>query len=239
MEPKIFLSHLAESCIYKFTPEYNRIMSPGYPNNYPRSNIVCQYFFEVTKGKAISYQFSYMSLNAGLFCGDFIKFYDLISGMEKKLCRSQTGDVWITRGNKALMTFKFDSSLTSNGFSGYFFESTRREYRIEIAVDCSKKECSFWYFLLSFFFSFKRLRHVPPPLASEIQKIFGNFKTLYQLRMCMITSCDLNISVHRKNIKLCPPIESLPTTPLAWSIHIECDVFVHWSHATSLNWSLK
>ena len=28
------------------------------------------------------------------------------------------------------------------------------------------------------------------PLAPEIQKIFGNFKTLYQLRMCMMTSCD-------------------------------------------------
>ena len=46
--------------------------------------------------------------------------------------------------------------------------------------------------------------HVPP-LASEIQKIFGNFKTLYQLRMCLMTSCNLNLSIRRKNIKLCPP----------------------------------
>ena len=56
--------------------------------------------------------------------------------------------------------------------------------------------------------------HVPS-LASEIQEIFGNLKALYHLRMCVMMSCDLNISVHRKNIKLCPPsIESLPTTPL-------------------------
>ena len=43
------------------------------------------------------------------------------------------------------------------------------------------------------------------PLASEIQKIFGNFKTLYQLRICVMTSCDLNVNVRRKNIKLCSP----------------------------------
>ena len=42
------------------------------------------------------------------------------------------------------------------------------------------------------------------PLASEIQEIFGNFKTLYQLHMCVITSCDLNVNVGRKDIKLCP-----------------------------------
>ena len=32
--------------------------------------------------------------------------------------------------------------------------------------------------------------------------------------MCMMTSWDLNVNIHRKNIKLCPPIESLPTMPL-------------------------
>ena len=56
-----------------------------------------------------------------------------------------------------------------------------------------------------------------PLLASEIQKIFENFKTLYQLRMCMMTSCDLNVSFRRKNLKLCLPIESLPTMPLTIS----------------------
>ena len=51
------------------------------------------------------------------------------------------------------------------------------------------------------------------PLASEI---FRNFKTLYLLRMCVMMSCDLNVSVRRKNIKLCPPYESLPTTLLGY-----------------------
>ena len=36
--------------------------------------------------------------------------------------------------------------------------------------------------------------HVPP-LASEIQKILGNFKTLYQLRMCMMTLSFRNFQV--------------------------------------------
>ena len=37
-----------------------------------------------------------------------------------------------------------------------------------------------------------------------IQEIFGNFNTLYQLRMCVMTSWDLNVYVRRKNFKLCP-----------------------------------
>ena len=61
------------------------------------------------------------------------------------------------------------------------------------------------------------------PLTSEIQEIFGNFRTLFQMRMCMMTSWDLNVNVRRKNIKMCPPIESLPTTPLATRI------FVHYT----------
>ena len=43
------------------------------------------------------------------------------------------------------------------------------------------------------------------PLASEIQEMFRNFKTLYQLRMYVMTSWDLNVNVRRKNIKLSPP----------------------------------
>ena len=54
------------------------------------------------------------------------------------------------------------------------------------------------------------------PLVSEIQKILRHFKTLFELRMCVMTSCDLNVSIRRKNIKLCLPLptESLPTMPL-------------------------
>ena len=66
------------------------------------------------------------------------------------------------------------------------------------------------------------------PLASEIQKIFGYFRTLYQLRMCVMTSCDLNVSVRRNNIKLCPPIESLLTTPL-WRAYFVCNR--SWAHS--------
>ena len=51
------------------------------------------------------------------------------------------------------------------------------------------------------------------PLASEILKIFGNFKTLYQLRMYVMMSCDLNIRVRRKNIKLCPQLNPYPRRP--------------------------
>ena len=56
--------------------------------------------------------------------------------------------------------------------------------------------------------------HVLPPNVGNFREIFGNFKALYQLRVCVMTSCDLNVTVRRKNIKLCPPFESLPTTPL-------------------------
>ena len=52
-----------------------------------------------------------------------------------------------------------------------------------------------------------------PLLASEIQKIFGNVKTLYQLRMCVMTSWDLIVYVRRKNIKLCPPLSPYPRRP--------------------------
>ena len=48
------------------------------------------------------------------------------------------------------------------------------------------------------------------PLASETQEVFGNFKTLYQLRMCVMTSWDLNVYVRRKIIKLCPRLSSYP-----------------------------
>ena len=57
--------------------------------------------------------------------------------------------------------------------------------------------------------------HMLPILASEIQNIFGNFKTLYQLRMCVMTSCDLNVNTRRKNIKLCPPLSPYLRRP--WS----------------------
>ena len=36
--------------------------------------------------------------------------------------------------------------------------------------------------------------------------------------MCVMTSWDLNVYIRWKNIKLCPPIESLPTTPLVGTI---------------------
>ena len=51
------------------------------------------------------------------------------------------------------------------------------------------------------------------PLASEIQKIFRNFRTLYQLRMCVMTSWDMNVNVRRKNIKMCPPLSPYPQCP--------------------------
>ena len=57
-------------------------------------------------------------------------------------------------------------------------------------------------------------------VASEIQKIFGNFKTLYQLRMCVTTSRYLNVNVRQKNIKLCPP-HWVPTRDApVWHIYI-------------------
>ena len=54
------------------------------------------------------------------------------------------------------------------------------------------------------------------PLASESQDIFGNFKTLYQLRMCVMMSWDLNVYVRRKNIKLCPPMMPLCFSSYQW-----------------------
>ena len=52
--------------------------------------------------------------------------------------------------------------------------------------------------------------HVPP---RKFGNFFGNFKTLYQLRMCLMTSYDLNVSVRWKNIKLCPPLSPYPRRP--------------------------
>ena len=63
--------------------------------------------------------------------------------------------------------------------------------------------------------------HVPTPLASEIQNIFGNFKTLYQLRMCVMTSYGLNVTFIGKILNCAPSIESLPTTPLSRR-HCQC-----------------
>ena len=51
------------------------------------------------------------------------------------------------------------------------------------------------------------------PLTSEIQEIFRNFKTLYQLRMCVMTSWDLNVYIRWKNSKLCPPLSPYPRRP--------------------------
>ena len=45
----------------------------------------------------------------------------------------------------------------------------------------------------------------------------GNFrkfeKTLYQLRMCVMMSWNLNVNVRQKNIKLCPPLSPYPRRP--------------------------
>ena len=52
------------------------------------------------------------------------------------------------------------------------------------------------------------------PLASEIQNIFGNFKPLYQLRMYMMTSWDLNVNVCQKTLNCAPngvPTHDTPT----------------------------
>ena len=66
------------------------------------------------------------------------------------------------------------------------------------------------------------------PLASEIQEIFGNFKALYQLRKCVMTSWDLNVCVRRKNIKLCPPPSMfsyhLGRFPQSRMIHTNCRI---------------
>ena len=42
---------------------------------------------------------------------------------------------------------------------------------------------------------------------------FQNFKALYQLRMCVMTSWDLNVMFRWKNIKLCPPLSPYPRCP--------------------------
>ena len=42
------------------------------------------------------------------------------------------------------------------------------------------------------------------PLASEIWKIFGNFKTLYQMRMCVMTSWDFDVNVPQKILNCTP-----------------------------------
>jgi len=114
----------AEDCNYNITREFNRIASPGYPHSYP-NNVVCNYFIEVAKDNAIQVQFTYMSLATNPLCGDVITFYDMSNGMEKRLCENQNGVVWTSRGNKARLTFKSDSSLTLKGFSGYAFEIVR------------------------------------------------------------------------------------------------------------------
>ncbi|KAL9950434.1 hypothetical protein ACROYT_G042929 [Oculina patagonica] len=110
---------------------FNKLTSPGYPNNYP-NNMDCTYLVRIPHGRALRIYFDIFKVDD---CGyDYLRITNERNQTFGSFCGDKSGHYVHVTGQYAVITFHSDSSITDQGYQLFFYDvsngnvSTSRPY---------------------------------------------------------------------------------------------------------------
>ena len=124
----IIINSILIGCNTRLTSSSGTFNSPNYPSDYPDSSD-CLYDIEVIAGWRIELQIQDFSLEGASSCGfDVFEVYDGSTTSSPKiasLCgEGQSGGKIQSSGNRLLVRFKSDGSVTKRGFLASYSSSS-------------------------------------------------------------------------------------------------------------------